>query len=155
MSVERVEGLVRYLVTSLVDEPEAVKIEQVADGNDIVLEVTVAPDDIGKVVGKQGRIIKAIRTLARAASGSDERWCTSRSSARSGHGCRHVRPDGTGGSAAGTQRGGRRAPADGVPFLVSEGMRVWFVPPPRRVREATVVGRARSAARAPCSGSPR
>ncbi len=72
MAAERVEELVRYLVTSLVDEPDAVKIERVEDAGDTVLEVTVAPDDIGKVVGKQGRIIKAIRTVARAASGSDE-----------------------------------------------------------------------------------
>jgi predicted RNA-binding protein YlqC (UPF0109 family) len=72
MSTERVEGLVTYLVTSLVDTPDAVKVERVQDGEDVVLEITVDPDDIGKVVGKQGRIIKAIRTLARAATGADD-----------------------------------------------------------------------------------
>jgi predicted RNA-binding protein YlqC (UPF0109 family) len=72
VSTERVEGLVSYLVTSLVDTPDAVKVERVQDGEDVILEITVDPDDIGKVVGKQGRIIKAIRTLARAASGADD-----------------------------------------------------------------------------------
>jgi predicted RNA-binding protein YlqC (UPF0109 family) len=72
MSTERVEGLVTYLVTSLVDTPDAVKIERIQDGSETILDITVDPDDVGKVVGKQGRIIKAIRTLARAASGSDE-----------------------------------------------------------------------------------
>jgi predicted RNA-binding protein YlqC (UPF0109 family) len=72
MTTERVEGLVSYLVTSLVDTPDAVKVERIQDGEDVILEITVDPDDIGKVVGKQGRIIKAIRTLARAASGSDD-----------------------------------------------------------------------------------
>ncbi len=72
MATERVEELVRYLVTALVDEPDAVKIERVDDAGEVVLEITVSQDDIGKVVGKQGRIIKAIRTVARAASGSDD-----------------------------------------------------------------------------------
>jgi predicted RNA-binding protein YlqC (UPF0109 family) len=71
---DRIEELVRYLVTSLVDAPDAVSINRVEQGPDVVLEITVDPDDVGKVVGKQGRIIKAIRTLARAASttGSDD-----------------------------------------------------------------------------------
>jgi uncharacterized protein len=72
---DRIEELVRYLVTSLVDTPDAVAIKRVDQGADVVLEVTVDPEDVGKVVGKQGRIIKAIRTLARAAgsgSGGEE-----------------------------------------------------------------------------------
>jgi predicted RNA-binding protein YlqC (UPF0109 family) len=72
VSIERVEGLVRYMVTSLVETPDAVKVERVDDAGEIVLEITVDPEDVGKVVGKQGRIIKAIRTLARAASAADE-----------------------------------------------------------------------------------
>lgn len=72
MATERVEELVRYLVTSLVDTPDVVKIERVEDAGEIILEITVDPDDVGKVVGKQGRIIKAIRTLARAASTTDD-----------------------------------------------------------------------------------
>jgi len=70
---DRIEELVSYLVTSLVDTPDAVSIKRVDQGADVLLEVTVDPDDVGKVVGKQGRIIKAIRTLARAAgTGSGE-----------------------------------------------------------------------------------
>jgi len=70
---DRIEELVRYLVLSLVEAPDAVSINRIDQGADVVLEVTVDPDDIGKVVGKQGRIIKAIRTLARAAgAGSGE-----------------------------------------------------------------------------------
>ena len=67
---DRIEELVRYLILSLVETPDAVSIKRVDQGPDVVLEVTVDPDDVGKVVGKQGRIIKAIRTLARAAGTS-------------------------------------------------------------------------------------
>ncbi|MDZ4064184.1 MAG: KH domain-containing protein [Coriobacteriia bacterium] len=62
------ESLVRYLVTSLVDEPDSVQINTRASDVATTYEVTVAPDDVGKVIGRQGRIIKAIRTLVRAAA---------------------------------------------------------------------------------------
>jgi predicted RNA-binding protein YlqC (UPF0109 family) len=61
-------GLVQSIVASLVDEPEQVKIESSQSDDALVIEVHVAPDDVGKVIGRQGRIIKAIRTLTRAAS---------------------------------------------------------------------------------------
>jgi predicted RNA-binding protein YlqC (UPF0109 family) len=61
-------GLVNSIVTSLVDAPEQVRIEGSQNDDALVIEVHVAPDDAGKVIGRQGRIIKAIRTLARAAS---------------------------------------------------------------------------------------
>jgi len=65
------EALVRYVVTSLVDTPDTVSIEvKEADGT-ITFEVTLDPDDVGKVIGRQGRIIKAIRTLARAAGSTE------------------------------------------------------------------------------------
>jgi predicted RNA-binding protein YlqC (UPF0109 family) len=73
-TIDRVEELVRYLVTSLVDEPDAVTITRVAHADETVLEVAVGPEDVGKVVGRQGRIIKAIRTLARAAGASEETY---------------------------------------------------------------------------------
>lgn len=65
-----VEGLVRYLVTSLVDDREAVQIDVVDADDSVTFEVHVAPDDMGKVIGRQGRIVKAIRTIARAAGTS-------------------------------------------------------------------------------------
>lgn len=62
------ESLVRYLVTSLVDEPDSVEVNARTSDVATTYEVTVAPDDVGKVIGRQGRIIKAIRTLVRAAA---------------------------------------------------------------------------------------
>ena len=62
------EKLVRYLVTSLVDNPDAVSIEVKSDGDSVTYEVTLDSEDVGKVIGRQGRVIKAIRTLVRAAA---------------------------------------------------------------------------------------
>jgi predicted RNA-binding protein YlqC (UPF0109 family) len=61
-------GLVRDIVISLVDEPDQVKIESSQTGDALVIEIHVAVEDTGKIIGRQGRIIKAIRTLARASS---------------------------------------------------------------------------------------
>ncbi|TLM77459.1 MAG: KH domain-containing protein [Actinobacteria bacterium] len=63
---EDTENLVRYLVTSLVDDAEAVDVTRKDDDDSTVITIAVAPDDTGKVIGRQGRIIKAIRVLARA-----------------------------------------------------------------------------------------
>jgi len=60
-------ALLEYLVTSLVDDPESVKIERSDAGSSISYQISVHPDDVGKVIGRQGRIIKAIRTVMRAA----------------------------------------------------------------------------------------
>lgn len=65
------EGLVRYLVESLVEHPESMKIETVASEGELRFEVTLDPEDVGKVIGRGGRIIKAIRTLARAAASAE------------------------------------------------------------------------------------
>ena len=61
------EGLVRYLVTNLVDDPDSVSVTVSESDDAITYEIALSPDDVGKVIGRQGRIIKAIRTLARAA----------------------------------------------------------------------------------------
>ena len=53
--------LVELLVKSLVDRTEAVSVEKMENPNSILLEVSVHPDELGKVIGKQGRVIKAIR----------------------------------------------------------------------------------------------
>jgi predicted RNA-binding protein YlqC (UPF0109 family) len=72
-SVADTEALVRYVVTSLVDMPDAVSIKCQESENSISFEVALDPSDVGKVIGRQGRIIKAIRTLARAAGSSDDK----------------------------------------------------------------------------------
>ena len=56
-----------YLVLSLVDSTDDVRIQETRTGEGIVLEVTVAPDDMGKVIGRAGRTARAIRTVVRAA----------------------------------------------------------------------------------------
>ncbi|HBU11901.1 MAG TPA: KH domain-containing protein [Clostridiales bacterium] len=60
--------LVEFMAKSLVDQPEAVKVVEREEDNAFVIEITVSPDDMGKVIGKQGRIAKAIRTVVKAAS---------------------------------------------------------------------------------------
>ncbi len=62
------ETLVKYLVTSLVDEPDSVGVARKESGSTVTYEISLAPDDVGKVIGRQGRIIKAIRTVVRAAA---------------------------------------------------------------------------------------
>ena len=60
--------LVNYIAVNLVDKPEAVKVVEKEGDRATIIELTVAPDDMGKVIGKQGRIAKAIRTVVKAAS---------------------------------------------------------------------------------------
>lgn len=64
--------LVRTIVRALVDAPEAVQVQQVDGETTCILEVRVAAEDIGKVIGRQGRNIAALRTLLRAV-GAKER----------------------------------------------------------------------------------
>ncbi len=58
--------LVEYIVRSLVDQPESVEVNVVEGEKSTILELRVSPDDIGKVIGKQGRIAKALRTILSA-----------------------------------------------------------------------------------------
>ena len=60
--------LVLFIAKSLVDNPDAVSVETKQDGDYTVIELHVAEGDMGKVIGKQGRIAKAIRTVVKAAS---------------------------------------------------------------------------------------
>jgi predicted RNA-binding protein YlqC (UPF0109 family) len=64
------EELLRFLVTSLVESPDAVKISRRQEGTLTVFDIELEPDDVGKVIGRKGRIIKAIRTVVRAAGGA-------------------------------------------------------------------------------------
>ena len=60
--------LIEFLVKSLVEDPEAVSVEELEEDGDLVYEVTVAEDDLGRVIGKGGRVANAIRTIAKAAA---------------------------------------------------------------------------------------
>lgn len=60
--------LVEAIAKSLVDNPEAVNVRETEDSQGTVIELRVAPDDMGKVIGKQGRIAKALRTVVKAAA---------------------------------------------------------------------------------------
>ena len=60
--------LVRFIAKSLVDFPDQVDVQLVENDDVITIELSVAPDDMGKVIGKQGRIAKAIRTIVKAAA---------------------------------------------------------------------------------------
>ncbi|MBQ1565239.1 MAG: KH domain-containing protein [Clostridia bacterium] len=67
------DKLVEYIAKSLVDHPEAVRVTTREEDDSIVIELVVDPDDTGKVIGKQGRIAKAIRAIVKAASINDEK----------------------------------------------------------------------------------
>ena len=60
--------LIEYIAKSLVDQPDAVKVTEVEGERTSVIELSVANEDIGKIIGKQGRTVSAIRTLLNAAS---------------------------------------------------------------------------------------
>ncbi|MGI8859344.1 MAG: KH domain-containing protein [Rubrobacteraceae bacterium] len=66
--MDRLENLLAFLARSLVDEPDQVEVSGTEDESRVDLELQVAPDDIGKVIGRQGRTIRAIRTVMKAAS---------------------------------------------------------------------------------------
>ena len=65
--------LLEYLARQLVDEPDAVRVAPVEDGDMLVLRLHVAEDDLGKVIGRQGRIARALRTIVRAGSAREGR----------------------------------------------------------------------------------
>lgn len=60
--------LVETIAKALVDNPQEVKVNEISGEQSIILELKVAPEDMGKVIGKQGRIAKAIRTVVKAAA---------------------------------------------------------------------------------------
>lgn len=60
--------LLEYLAKALVDHPEDVRIETIEGERSVILQLKVNEDDIGKVIGKQGRIAQALRTLVKAAA---------------------------------------------------------------------------------------
>jgi predicted RNA-binding protein YlqC (UPF0109 family) len=62
------KGLVEYVARALVDKPTAVKVVEVQDGNTTVYELEVDEEDIGKVIGRQGRVVRGLRSLVKAAA---------------------------------------------------------------------------------------
>lgn len=67
------EELVASIARSLVDQPDAVKVIRTDEEDNVTIELSVAPDDLGKVIGKQGRTARAIRSLLSASAASVEK----------------------------------------------------------------------------------
>ncbi len=67
------EELLAWIARGLVDDPDAVRVEAVDEDGATVLRLSVAPDDVGKVIGRQGRTARSLRTLVRAESGRSGR----------------------------------------------------------------------------------
>jgi uncharacterized protein len=61
-----VDELLAWIARQLVDDPEAVSVETMEHGDTLVLRLSVAPDDVGKVIGRHGRLARALRTVVRA-----------------------------------------------------------------------------------------
>ena len=73
MSIETTRKMVEGLVKALVENPDEVVIKPIEGDNTVVLEIQVNPEDTGKVIGKKGRTINALRTIARAATGDSDK----------------------------------------------------------------------------------
>ena len=67
------KDLVKVIAVSLVDHPEDVVVTEKETEHSIILELHVAPDDMGKVIGKQGRIARAIRSVVKAAASKEDK----------------------------------------------------------------------------------
>jgi predicted RNA-binding protein YlqC (UPF0109 family) len=65
--------LIHYIVTGLVDHPDQIRIRESEDDDALTVELTVAKEDLGKVIGKQGRTAKAMRSLLSAVAGRENR----------------------------------------------------------------------------------
>jgi predicted RNA-binding protein YlqC (UPF0109 family) len=65
--------MLEYLTRALVEEPEAVEVDEFDEDGDLVYEITVADDDLGRVIGKGGRVANALRTVAKAAAVKQDR----------------------------------------------------------------------------------
>lgn len=63
--MSKVQDLVEYIVKALADKPDAVSLSEIEGETSIVLELRVAPEDMGRMIGREGRTINAMRSLAR------------------------------------------------------------------------------------------
>lgn len=66
-------NLIEILVKALVDDPDSVEVHEIDEGRMTTYEVTVAEEDLGKIIGKQGRVANALRTVAKAAALKDHK----------------------------------------------------------------------------------
>jgi len=66
-------ALVEYLARQLVDDPESVQVDETERDGDLVLRLRVAQDDVGKVIGRSGRMVRALRTVVRATGARENR----------------------------------------------------------------------------------
>lgn len=67
--------LVHYLVKALVDQPDKVVLEEKGSGDTVLFELSVAPEDMGKVIGRNGKTIEALRTVVQLAATSSRKKC--------------------------------------------------------------------------------
>jgi hypothetical protein len=65
------EELIQFIAESIVDNPSEVSVNRIEENNSITVELSVADEDMGKVIGKRGRIAKAIRTVVNAAAAKE------------------------------------------------------------------------------------
>lgn len=70
------KDLVLYVAQSLVDNPTAVQVRQIESSRSVIIKLAVAPEDMGKVIGKEGKIAKALRTLISIAAARDGKRAT-------------------------------------------------------------------------------
>ncbi|MFC1890819.1 KH domain-containing protein [Thermodesulfobacteriota bacterium] len=68
--------LIAYMAKALVDNPDEVKVNEIQGAHTSVIELKVAKEDIGKIIGKQGRTAQSLRTILNAASTKEKRRCT-------------------------------------------------------------------------------
>jgi predicted RNA-binding protein YlqC (UPF0109 family) len=68
-----VKELLRFLTCALVEDPDAVEVEEFEENGDVVYEISVADDDLGRVIGKGGRVANALRSVAKAAAVKQQR----------------------------------------------------------------------------------
>ena len=67
------QELVKYIAQTLVEHPESVEVVEKDGADSVILELHVAPEDMGKVIGRSGRIAKAIRTVVKAATAKNDK----------------------------------------------------------------------------------
>ena len=67
------QEMLLYITRALVEDPDAVEVEELEEDGDLVFEITVGEEDLGRVIGRGGRVANAIRTIAKAAAVREER----------------------------------------------------------------------------------